>query len=255
MTLSAALAIQHLPSGVPMLQMLLRPYNARISSLQIMYDDDTIKPELLFQDLPTLHDLMLHWQGGYVKGWTIAQSISRVPYTLRNFTLMGYFLGPHELQRFSSSNGWAHMTSINIALYGPHEFLDLLRLWPNLSSLDILLQPRENVLLRLEPFTHSNLQSLSISYIISWHERDPLPALLNVLTLPNLRVLEARCTPESIWPHEPFKTFLARSKCPLESLIFGVGLSTTDEQRAEYTDLIPSLQVTIYPRHDDVLAY
>jgi hypothetical protein len=155
-----------------MLQMLLRPYNARISSLQIMYDDDTIEPELLFQDLPTLHDLMLHWQGEYIDGSTIARSISRMPSTLRNLTIIGCFIGPLELQRFSSSNGWAHMTSVDIALYGRHEFLHLLRLCPNLSSLDILLRHRDNVLVRLEPFTHSNLQSLSISYSISWHLRD-----------------------------------------------------------------------------------
>jgi len=248
-----SLAIQHSTSGAPMLQMLLRRYNARISSLQIMYDNAIIEPELLFQDLPTLHDLMLHWQGKYIDRSTISRSISRVPSTLRNLTVIGCFVEAFQLRGFSSSNGWAHMTSVDIAVYEPHEFLHLLCLCPNLSSLDILLQPRDNVLMSLELFTHSSLQSLRIS-CISRHVLDPLPALLNILILPNLRVLEARCTPESMWPHKLFQTFLARSKCPLESLIFGGGLLTTDEQRAEYTDLIPSLQVTIYPGHDDVLA-
>ncbi|OAX34342.1 hypothetical protein K503DRAFT_724653 [Rhizopogon vinicolor AM-OR11-026] len=247
-------AIEHLPSGAPMLQILLEPYNTRISSLQITYTDDNVEPELLFQDLPALHKLTLDWRGNYMDGSIIARSISRLPSTLRNLTVLGCFVGPLELQRFASPNGWVHMTSIDIALHEPHEFLHLLRLCPNLSSLRILLHPRDNVLQNLEPLRHTRLQSLSISYTILWHVRDPLPALLNALTLPNLRVLETRCVPGSMWPHEPFRAFLTRSNCPLESLTLGVGLPTTDSERAGYIDLIPSLEVTMDSRPDNHLG-
>ncbi|KAG1765846.1 hypothetical protein EV702DRAFT_63880 [Suillus placidus] len=40
------------------------------------------------------------------------------------------------------------------------------------------------------------------------------------------------------WDRSEFKTFLTRSKCPLESLTFGCGVSTTNQQREEYASLI-----------------
>ncbi|KAG1791508.1 uncharacterized protein BJ212DRAFT_1419177 [Suillus subaureus] len=45
------------------------------------------------------------------------------------------------------------------------------------------------------------------------------------------------------WPHVKFKAFLTRSNCVLETLISGSGTGTTDEQRAEYVALVPSLKV------------
>jgi hypothetical protein len=68
---------------------------------------------------------------------------------------------------------------------------------------------------------------------------------MNALLLPNLRVLEAiNVTP---WPHNEFKAFLARSRCPLEALIFGAGMTIKNYQRAEYITLIPSLEVVVDP--------
>ncbi|OAX32491.1 hypothetical protein K503DRAFT_776610 [Rhizopogon vinicolor AM-OR11-026] len=101
--------------------------------------------EHLQRDLPALHKLTLNWRGNYIDGSTIARSISRLPCTLRNLTVLGCFVGPLELQRFASPNGWVHMTSIDIALHEPHEFLHLLRLCPNLSSLRIILRPGNNL--------------------------------------------------------------------------------------------------------------
>jgi hypothetical protein len=79
------------------------------------------------------------------------------------------------------------------------------------------------------------------------------PDLFNALTLPNLRVLEARYIRP--WPHEELKTFLARSSCPLESLILGTGVTTTDEQRGEYINLIPLLDVVVDHRRGDYFGY
>jgi hypothetical protein len=60
-------------------------------------------------------------------------------------------------------------------------------------------------------------------------------------SLPSLRVLAYEGVE---WPHEEFKAFLARSECPLESLITSEE-DVTDEQRAEYAALVPSLQFVL----------
>jgi len=67
--------------------------------------------------------------------------------------------------------------------------------------------------------------------------------LLNALLFPNLRALEARC--KTSLPHEDMKALLVRSKCPLETLTVGGGVTITDAQRAEYVSLIPSLEVVV----------
>ncbi|KAG2351237.1 hypothetical protein BDR07DRAFT_89498 [Suillus spraguei] len=56
--------------------------------------------------------------------------------------------------------------------------------------------------------------------------------LFNIVTLPNLRVIEA--SRMGMWPHEEFKAFLRRSGCPLEKLVFGAASFSTAQQRAEY---------------------
>ncbi|KAG1816488.1 uncharacterized protein BJ212DRAFT_1587639 [Suillus subaureus] len=68
----------------------------------------------------------------------------------------------------------------------------------------------------LDPFTHNKLQSLHITCTYITHALQ-LSDLFNALSLPNLHMLHIWDVPG--WPHEAFKTFLARSKCPLESLV------------------------------------
>ncbi|KAG1868688.1 hypothetical protein F4604DRAFT_1775358 [Suillus subluteus] len=70
----------------------------------------------------------------------------------------------------------------------------LLRLAPDLSSLTISLF---GLAYSLEPFTHTNIQSLSIKASQVFFRtcsrqasRDPSVTFLNALTLPNLRVLD-----------------------------------------------------------------
>ncbi|KAG2132918.1 uncharacterized protein EDB93DRAFT_891587 [Suillus bovinus] len=114
--------------------------------------------------------------------------------------------------------------------------LHLLRLCPNLSSLTVravFFTPRT-----LEQLTHTNIQSLHMSYfepgmLLTW--------LFEALSL-GLRVFDAYCAPNTAWPHQQLMNLLAWSKCPLERLIF-CGLAVTDVPRTEYVALIPSLVV------------
>ncbi|KAG0704596.1 hypothetical protein DFH29DRAFT_365876 [Suillus ampliporus] len=128
---------------------------------------------------------------------------------------------------------WARLTHVKINVNQPYAFLHLLQLGPNLSSLSIYIPYGSYQIQAFKPITHTKLQSLRISLNDSPDMRHQLPDLFNALSLPNLRVLEDWRI--RTWPHEQFKAFLARSNCPLKSLILGM---TTDEQRPEYVFLI-----------------
>ncbi|KAG1820893.1 uncharacterized protein BJ212DRAFT_1336179 [Suillus subaureus] len=90
---------------------------------------------------------------------------------------------------------WAHLSNLTLDSYEQGAVIRLLRLAPDLSSLTICL------LLCYEfcpgPFTHTNIRSFSIKAsqgrfrTCSRHAlpNDPVAIFLNVLTLPNLRVL------------------------------------------------------------------
>ncbi|KAG1728911.1 hypothetical protein EDB19DRAFT_1832599 [Suillus lakei] len=94
----------------------------------------------------------------------------------------------------------------------------------------------------LEPFTHTTLRFL---YIACPQDKpaSQLSDLFDTLTLPNLRMFKV--TGEPPWPHEEFKAFRTRSKCPLDTLVFNAELKTRRKQRAEYVALIPSLEVPV----------
>ncbi|KAG2345962.1 hypothetical protein BDR05DRAFT_960268 [Suillus weaverae] len=117
-------------------------------------------------------------------------------------------------------------------------FIRLLQLCPNLSSLttDIAFSQIQ----ALQPFTHVVLESLRFCGR-AWMFDNSLSGVFSALSLPNLRVLDVCNT--SMWPHEGFKLFLEQSERPLENLIFGVVVITTEEQRAEFVALIPFLKV------------
>ncbi|KAG2066184.1 hypothetical protein BDR04DRAFT_102599 [Suillus decipiens] len=71
----------------------------------------------------------------------------------------------------------------------------------------------------------------------------PLFELLDALSLPNLRFLEYRNDlPYDVRQfHRVLRASLERSKCPPENLKFSSQAEMADEQRAEYTSLILSL--------------
>ncbi|KAG1799597.1 hypothetical protein EV424DRAFT_1439409 [Suillus variegatus] len=171
---------------------------------------------------------------------SFAQSISRLPSTLRRLRVAGP--SAFDFDRITSCNPvWAHLTHIEIAIC------------PNLSSLEIGLGFYDEVPLTFEPFMHANLQFFRISNASPMRMGNLFPDLFNALTLPNLRILEARYIRP--WPHEELKTFLARSSCPLESLIFGTGVTMTDEQRGEYIVLVPFLDVVVDHRRSGYFGY
>lgn len=98
-----------------------------------------------------------------------------------------------------------------------------------------------------ELVTHTNLQYLLVCGIFLGNYDTDL-ALINNITLPNLRLVEV-CRVE-MWPHEKFKAFLMWSKCPSESPIFGMAVFLTDQQRLEYDTLLPSLELITGPVRD-----
>jgi hypothetical protein len=242
-----SLAFEYLPNHDPTnLQSLIQPYYTRISSLRIKYEGAATTPELLLQNLPALQELTLWLRGTHDDKMAIAKSISRLPLTLRSFTFLGPVFGSVELGLFSSYKVLAQLTNVRISLHQPHGFLHLLCLCPNLASFRVSLHLAYGTIQPLEPLTHINLRFLSIGGPGSaLPVGSALPLLFNALTLPNLRVLEVCLVRD--WPHEEFKAFLARSKCPLECLRFGFGARSTDDERAEYIVLIPSLEVVLDP--------
>ncbi|KAG0704597.1 hypothetical protein DFH29DRAFT_365883 [Suillus ampliporus] len=216
------------------LRRLLQPYSNQISSLSIHFSVNSNKPELLLTDLLALQELTVSMPNLETRP-ALAQSISRLS-TLRSLKITEpWFLFDH-LSAFNPV--WAHLTNVAIAIFQSSGVLRLLRLCPNLSSLMIRTQIDD--IEAVEPFTHTKLQSLHIS--VPTH---PLSSLFNALSLPNLRALAVRYI--QTWPHEEFKALLVRSKCPLEYLNLGVLVMITDEQRAEYFTLIPSLKVVPDP--------
>ncbi|KAG1875776.1 hypothetical protein F4604DRAFT_1924841 [Suillus subluteus] len=224
------------------IQRLLQPYISQISSLYVdFYDPNT--PELdMFRDLLALEEMSVYFHddiSGSDTSVIISRSISQLPSTLCSFDVSGWLLDFDDLS--SCNPVWAHLTKLEIAIWGAEDVLRLLQLAPNLSSLTIhiILLAGES----LNPFTHTNLQTLHISCDPCDDESLDFCDLLDALSFPTLRVLTVHGVPE--WPHEEFKAFLARSECPLESLI--VGSVVADEQRAQYVALVPSFQFVSYP--------
>jgi hypothetical protein len=226
------------------LQRLLQPYNNQISSL-VIYDDVSKASELLLQNLPALRELTVTGSLDRLYEPAVDESISRLPSGLRSLRLLQKAC-VHDLENlYSLDPVWAHLTHVEICLDDTRIVVCLLQLGFNLSSVTIHLSSRHDIVVpALEPVMHTKLQSLHLAYVScshNWGLPSELPGLLNALSLPNLRVLEARDV-QAHWPHEEFKAFLTRSNCPLESLTVRTG-RTADEWRAEYIALIPSLEV------------
>lgn len=104
-----------------------------------------------------------------------------------------------------------------------------------------------------EPYTHTKLQLLHINCPRALPSP---PNLLNALSLPALREFTANFV-WTWWPHEEFKAFLARSKCPLKLLNFGDAMTTAfelEDQRSEYIALVSSLEV-VHPTSSVCFAF
>ncbi|KAG1747858.1 uncharacterized protein EDB91DRAFT_47563 [Suillus paluster] len=213
----------------PKLRSLLQPYMNQVTSLSIRFSQDADHAELVLKDFPVLQDLTILVRVNLDISF-IAQPISQLPSTVRTLNLIGPFF---DIERLSSFNPvWAHLTNIEIIIRYPNAFLYLLQQCPNLSSLKVC--TLFDKIPTQEPLIHKQLQSLDINLSSSSPGN-----LLDALSFPKLRVLKVGH--KGAWPHEEFKAFLTRSKCPLESLV--LKMMVTEQQRAEYVDLIPSLEV------------
>ncbi|OAX37660.1 hypothetical protein K503DRAFT_719457 [Rhizopogon vinicolor AM-OR11-026] len=225
-----SLRIYYVPKDITMIHTLLQSYANQISSLDIIFH---YKPEhVLLPNLPALQELTLYCCISY--DFIGSFSCPR----LRNFKLKVFVADPINI-KWSSCDVWAHLTNLEITVQQPRQFLHLLNRCPNLSSFAICLF-RGADMQPFESLTHTNLQSLSISCYKAAEQS--LPALLDALTLPNLRVFDALYIPSH---HEALKALLTRSNFALERLIFFAGVEMTDEHRAEYLAFIPSLEIEL----------
>ncbi|KAG1726097.1 hypothetical protein EDB19DRAFT_235389 [Suillus lakei] len=221
------------------LRSLLQPYINQILCLDLHFSTNIPQPELMISDFLALEELNVSFDWSHPKP-ALAQFISQPPCTLRSLEVSEVFFDVEYASAFNPT--WAHLTYVDIDIGEPNAFLQLLRLCPDLSSLTICTS--FVAMEALEPCTHTKLQSLHI-HSADTYDDDSIEYfnLFDTLSLPNLRTLEAHYVQP--WPHDEFKTFLTRSECPLESLTLQFEIPITDEQRAEYVALIPSLEVLV----------
>ncbi|KAG2112477.1 hypothetical protein BD769DRAFT_1778756 [Suillus cothurnatus] len=220
------------------LRSLLQPYVDQISSLSLGFFSGA--GSLAVADFRGLDELVIYTDGSDPI-LSVAHSIAQLPPSMRSLKLMDLWF---NLRLLSGLNplAWAGLTNLEIVVDGLDSFPRLLRLCPSLSSLTMIgiFTPIEAP----EPLAHANLKSLRVSGDLPLDSIGNL-GLFDAIALPNLRAVEVRNIGQ--WPHEEFKAFLARSQCPLESLIFGGGVMATDQQLAEYISLFPSLELVADP--------
>ncbi|KAG1863575.1 hypothetical protein DFJ58DRAFT_743765 [Suillus subalutaceus] len=241
---------------------LIQPYINQISTLSIRFFPPTDKPELMLENLSALQELTICAYDSFLMP-NIAQSISQLPFTMRSLKITFPVLKLHDFSAFTPL--MARLTNIEVALDQMNTVPNILHLCPNLSSLTILTGVKQKMRAS-RPIIHTNLRSLRIAHDI-WNT-EHLSHLFDVLTLPNLRMFEVRyIEPSQIhalfdvldslphpkssgidvqsWPHGDLRALIVRSNCPLKGLVFSGGVTPTDEQRAEYVALIPSLEVVV----------
>ncbi|KAG1863562.1 hypothetical protein DFJ58DRAFT_868692 [Suillus subalutaceus] len=214
----------------------LQPHGYHISYLSIPCVRGT--PEV-FGGFSALQELVLNNTTTRTSS-SIVTCIMVLPSTVRSLKVTGLFSLNGDLSRIPTL---ALLTHIEASLCSLSVVIRLIRLCSNLSSLVIHKHASDRIPATDSALvlTHTALQSLRILEA-GMSATSLLPGLFNILSLPNLRILEI--SGSRTWPHEEVKALLTRSNCPLESLIIGAGMVTTDEQRAEYVALIPSLVVT-----------
>ncbi|KAG2363860.1 hypothetical protein BDR07DRAFT_869332 [Suillus spraguei] len=217
------------------LRRFLQPYVKQISTLTVDFCDCLNPFEI--QDFDRLNHLTIRQLPADDFPLVINRSLSKLPVNLRSINLTDLLFSPGRLDCFTNS-AWARLTHVEIGIRGLDTFPRILRMCPNVSSL--MITGVFNPIKTAAPITHANLRSLRMSGYIPVDSGNDL-GLFNIVTLPNLRVVEA--SRMGTWPHEEFKAFLRRSACPLEKLVFGSALFSTAQQRAEYATLFPSLEI------------
>ncbi|KAG2029205.1 hypothetical protein BDR03DRAFT_1018745 [Suillus americanus] len=225
------------------LQTLLQPYIQQISSLSLNFH--SYHGTFMMEDFHTLKELAISKYMSVddpAQVTSINRSLSKLPVNLRKIKIKGIWFNRTRLDLFAAS-GWGCLTHIEMRMDGLDAFTRTLRLCPNLCSLKMTGVPSRRIRTP-ESVMHTNLQSLSMSWNIDRNMSENLD-LFKVITLPNLRVLEARRMGR--WPHDSFMRFLTRSEYPLERLVFDVAVWTTARERAEYATLVPSFELIADP--------
>ncbi|KAG2751758.1 hypothetical protein P692DRAFT_20872637 [Suillus brevipes Sb2] len=234
-----SLVLRCYPS-IKLLGSLLQPYMHQISSLA--FPRGTNRPHLLLEGLSTLRELVIP-AVNCSDMLDITRSISQLPSTMRVLDVMQVRFDVHHVSSLNPVS--AHLTHVKITLLHADALLQLLRLCPNLSSL------RVNTVFSnkktLEPVTHANIQSFRMGScggsMIFLHL---IADLFDALSLPNLRIFKGHCPGSGVaWPHKQLRDLFARSKCPLESLIFTGWVTAEGVPQAEYVALIPSLNIKV----------
>ena len=222
---------------------LLQPYTGRAVRLYVALDRATV-PDLLLKDIPMLEHLTLKGDLHRDPMTVIIQSELR----LRSLTLHRIIFSANV--RSASQHCWTHLTQLQVALGSKHllspdidgpVLLTLLALCPHLqdftfSSVDI---PSHDVATyAARAFTHPDLRSLSVTVLRG------TGFLLDALTLPALRHLEIRDSyiGPTTWRHNEFKAFVGRSRCPLEMLTIHSWQASSEEDKAGYMALMPTLK-------------
>ncbi|KAG1813984.1 uncharacterized protein BJ212DRAFT_1300853 [Suillus subaureus] len=216
------------------LQSLLQPYVQQISSLSL--DFLSCDGPFMMEDFHALKELTICKYILDDPARAINGTLSTLPVNLRRINMENVWFNRKRLDSFTASP-WAHLTHMEISLHGINAFTRILHLCPDLCSLTVIgiFCPIQT----LESVAHTNLQSLSMSWSVFRNTSEDI-GLFDVITLPNLRVLEARYTGR--WPHESFMKFLTRSEYSLERLVFDSAVWTTTRERAEYATLVPSFE-------------
>ncbi|KAG1890168.1 hypothetical protein F4604DRAFT_651478 [Suillus subluteus] len=220
------------------LRSLLQPYIDQISSLSVGFFSNC--GSLALTDFRGLEELVIYNGADYNLVLAVVRSIAQLPLNTRSLKLMDLWPDFELLSDFNPL-AWPSLTNLEIAVDELDCIPYLLRLCPNLLSLTVVgLFAVEAE----EVFRHDKLRSLRVYGDLHLDWVGTL-GLFDAIILPSLRVLEVRNSGQ--WPHEDFKTFLTRSRCPLESLIFGDGVLITEQQEAEYATLLPSLELVVDP--------
>ncbi|KAG1774366.1 hypothetical protein EV702DRAFT_1200380 [Suillus placidus] len=235
-----SLALEYHNNDWTELRSLLQPYVDQITSLTLEFFSGA-GALVVMSDFRALEELAIDTHSGLYRHsgseLAVTQSIAQLPPNLRSLQLMDMWFDREILSGFNPL-AWAGLTELDIVVDGLDSFPRLLRLCPNLSSLTMVGIFTE--IETSETLVHDKLQSLRISGDL------PLDSgLFNAIMLPNLRALEVRNLGQ--WPHEDFKDFLTRSKCSLETLIFGGGVMVTFQQSVEYATLFPFIDLTADP--------
>lgn len=218
-----------------------------IRSVSLVLDnllDDDIVPATAIH-FPSLGDLGLVWELGTLEDvidpirWDFPPEWVRQHY--RPFGLQVAAREGPSMHIFNP--GWVNMTHLAMAAAGEvsGKFHTVLRLCPSLQALQVTGQDDRQQCTAWDAVTHACLTSLDIMV------QAELNDLLDTVTLPCLRELKISCASRDL--HRGIRSFLQRSRCPLEVLEVTTKalMVWSEEEREELAQQVPALtRIALY---------